>query len=103
MRHDGSMQGCCSIVEILRRRTIQETERIAYRFLSDREPGVSALTYGQLGIRAMAVGSWLMEKGLTAEPVALILPCADHVQIAPKNCSDGPAKSLSVQYRVCDD
>ena len=74
MRHDGSMQGCCSIVEILRRRTIQETERIAYRFLSDREPGVSALTYGQLGIRAMAVGSWLMEKGLTAEPVALILP-----------------------------
>jgi acyl-CoA synthetase (AMP-forming)/AMP-acid ligase II/acyl carrier protein len=80
MCRQGSNHDTRSIIEILRHRTAETPERIAYRFISDKDHGANVLQYAELDSRAMAIGGWLTARGLTGCPIALIFaPGLDYV------------------------
>jgi acyl-CoA synthetase (AMP-forming)/AMP-acid ligase II len=63
-----------SLVQLLRRRAQDQSERLAYTFLRDGESEEVHLTYGQLEREARAIGAWLMSRRLKGARVLLLYP-----------------------------
>ena len=63
-----------SIIDILRRRTRDESDTILYRFLDDGGKEVERVTYGQLEERARAVAATLQDMGIRGERCLLVYP-----------------------------
>ena len=65
---------CASFVEVLRARARLEPERRAFTYLEDGEERERHLSYGELDLRARAVGAGLVRAGATGERVILLYP-----------------------------
>src|SRR5438093_8398575 len=65
---------CSTIVELLRSRADDQSNKIAYTFLSDRDGQQSSLTYATLDQRARAIGAWLQRLGAAGERALLLYP-----------------------------
>jgi len=63
-----------TLVNLLRWRADQQPDKLAYRFLSDSEPEISAITYAELDQRARAIGAWLDNLGAVGEQALLLYP-----------------------------
>ncbi len=63
-----------NLVELLRCRALSEPERMAYTFLLDGETSEVSLTYGELDLRARAIGAWLQSTGAAGQRVLLLYP-----------------------------
>ena len=63
-----------TVVELLRRRALEQPERLAYTFLRDGEREEDALTYGELDGRARAIGAMLQSAGLSGARALLLYP-----------------------------
>jgi len=63
-----------NLVELLRWRALAQPERVAYTFLVDGETSEVCLTFGELDLRARAIGTWLQSAGATRERVLLLYP-----------------------------
>ncbi|MFD2168651.1 amino acid adenylation domain-containing protein [Tumebacillus lipolyticus] len=64
--------GVDSLVGLLMRRAAEQPEQIAYSFWG--EDTRIELTYGELDLRARAIGAWLQAKGATGERALLLYP-----------------------------
>jgi non-ribosomal peptide synthetase component F/acyl carrier protein len=69
-----SSTGLMNLVDVLRQRAEEPSERIAYRFLADGEAEEASLTYAELDRRARALGAFLQEIGATGERALLLYP-----------------------------
>jgi amino acid adenylation domain-containing protein len=63
-----------SLVDLLRRRALDEPDRLAYTFLVDGEADEVHVTYGELDRRSRAVGARLQSLGAAGERVLLLHP-----------------------------
>src|SRR6185369_13837543 len=63
-----------SLVELLQQRAASAPECVAYRFLGDGETGESLVTYGELDLRARAIGAALQAMGARGERALLLFP-----------------------------
>ncbi|MGB9123517.1 MAG: amino acid adenylation domain-containing protein, partial [Candidatus Angelobacter sp.] len=64
-----------SLIAILRSRAVYQAKQTAYTFLhDDRALGADSLTYGELDLRARAIGAWLQHAGMAGERVLLLFP-----------------------------
>jgi len=63
-----------TLVDLLRTRTDQQADRLAYRFIQDSKADVATITYGELDRRARAIGAWLESFGATGERALLLYP-----------------------------
>jgi amino acid adenylation domain-containing protein len=67
-----SAKGCATLVDLLRNRAAQQTNRLAYTFLVDGENEGGSLTYAQLDQQARAIASMLQATGAEGERVLLL-------------------------------
>lgn len=63
-----------TIVDILRWRATNQSSRIAYTFLTERETKENNLTYEELDRRARAIGEFLLHDQIKPRAVLLLLP-----------------------------
>src|SRR5688572_22063736 len=63
-----------NLVELLRWRALSQPESVAYTFLVDGETSEVCLTFGELDLRARAIGAWLQSAGAAGERVLLLYP-----------------------------
>ncbi len=63
-----------NLLSILRRRASERKSDRAYTFLAHGEEENAWLTYGELDQRAMSIGAWLQQKGLSGERAVLLYP-----------------------------
>ncbi len=63
-----------TLVELLRFRSLDQAQRLAYIYLADGEAEKTSLTYGELDTRARAIGALLQERRLGGERVLLVYP-----------------------------
>src|SRR3954452_25589976 len=63
-----------SLVRVLRERALEHPERPAYSFLADGEVEEARLTFGELDLRARALGAHLQQMGLAGERALLLYP-----------------------------
>jgi amino acid adenylation domain-containing protein/non-ribosomal peptide synthase protein (TIGR01720 family) len=63
-----------TIVELLRKRSFEQRDRLAYTFLTDGEVEETTLTYGELDRRARSLAAWLRTVAAPAERVLLLYP-----------------------------
>jgi amino acid adenylation domain-containing protein len=63
-----------SLVQLLGSRARRQGQRLAYTFLTDGENAESNLTFGELNLRARAIGAMLQNLELTGERVLLLYP-----------------------------
>jgi len=63
-----------TIVEILRHRAELQPEKRAYTFLSDQNTEKVSLSYGELDLKARAIGESLIRQGLCRERAILLYP-----------------------------
>ncbi len=63
-----------SLIDLLRWRAEQHAGREVYTFLSDGRAEGSTLSYGELDLRARAIGAWLQDAGMSGERVLLLYP-----------------------------
>jgi len=63
-----------SLVRVLRERALEHPERPAYAFLADGEVEESRLSFGELDLRARALGARLQQMGLAGERALLLYP-----------------------------
>ena len=63
-----------NLVQLLRWRAVAQPERVAYTFLVDGETSEVCLTFGELDLRARAIGTWLQSAGAAGERVLLLYP-----------------------------
>jgi len=63
-----------TLVDLLRIRTDQQADRLAYRFIQDSKVDVATITYSELDRRARAIGAWLENFGATGERALLLYP-----------------------------
>jgi non-ribosomal peptide synthetase component F len=71
--------GASSLVEVLRRRAVDQPDRLAYRFLGygeEKEAEETTLTYAELERRARGIAAWLQERGAAGERVLLLYPAS---------------------------
>ena len=61
-----------TITQILLRRSSEQPEEIAYRFLSDDGVKCEEITYRELHQSARRVGAWIQSRGLSGRPIPLI-------------------------------
>jgi acyl-CoA synthetase (AMP-forming)/AMP-acid ligase II len=69
-----SVQGCSTLVEVLRRRAAQDPDRTAFTFLADADTIKATLTYAELDRQARAVAVMLQSRGLARERALLLYP-----------------------------
>jgi amino acid adenylation domain-containing protein len=70
------LAGASSLVEVLRRRALEQPDRLAYRFLTDGEVEEATLTYAELARRARGVAAWLQGRGARGKRVLLLYPAS---------------------------
>src|SRR5262245_57815141 len=63
-----------SFLDILRSRTLHQAEQCAFPSSADDDGPVAALSYGELDLRARALGVRLQELGLKGERALLVHP-----------------------------
>jgi acyl-CoA synthetase (AMP-forming)/AMP-acid ligase II len=63
-----------TLVELLRRRALQQPDQLAYTFLVDGESDELNLTYRELDHQARTIGAMLQGLGATGKPVLLLYP-----------------------------
>ncbi|MCU4787395.1 AMP-binding protein, partial [Bacillus cereus] len=63
-----------SLVELLQYRAKEQGDVTAFQFLRDGEEDKISLTYGELDLRARAIGAWLQDRGAKNERVLLLYP-----------------------------
>lgn len=63
-----------TLVELIRRRVLQQSDRIAFTFLHDGENEHARLTFGELGQRARAIAAQLQKQKMSGKPVLLLFP-----------------------------
>lgn len=63
-----------TLTELLRRRAVEQPERLAYTFLTDGETAEVHVTYGELDRQAHAIGAHLQHLGAAGERVLLLYP-----------------------------
>ncbi len=63
-----------NLVELLRYRAISQPDRTAYTFLLDGEASEVSVTFGELDLRARAIGAWLQSTGAPGQRVLLLYP-----------------------------
>jgi acyl-CoA synthetase (AMP-forming)/AMP-acid ligase II/acyl carrier protein len=71
---DLSMQGCSSVVALLRRRASEDKDKAAYTFLADGDAERGTVTYGELDRAARSVAATLQSLGLAGERALLLYP-----------------------------
>jgi len=74
---DDATMGCPSFIELLLHRAAEHPGETVFTFLSDGEPADGStrqLTYGDLDLRARAVGATLRAMGLAGERAILLYP-----------------------------
>jgi acyl-CoA synthetase (AMP-forming)/AMP-acid ligase II len=69
-----SSKDCPTLVALLRRRTSENPDRVAFTFLADPETDKGTLTYRELDQRARAIAGTLQSLGLAGERVLLLYP-----------------------------
>jgi amino acid adenylation domain-containing protein/non-ribosomal peptide synthase protein (TIGR01720 family) len=67
-------EGPSTIVELLRQRSFEQCDRVAYTFLTDGEVEEQTLTYGELDRRARSLAAWLRTVAAPGERVLLLYP-----------------------------
>lgn len=73
--HLSELQNSCNtLVELLRKRAIHQSEQVAYIFLEDGETETHRLTYGELDKLAIAIAIQLQALGLSGERALLLYP-----------------------------
>jgi amino acid adenylation domain-containing protein len=65
---------CSTVVELLRRRALQQPGQTAYTFLADGEQEEASLTYAQLDARARAIAALLQSAGAAGGRALLLYP-----------------------------
>ncbi|PDX91100.1 non-ribosomal peptide synthetase [Bacillus thuringiensis] len=63
-----------SLVELLQYRAKEQGDVTAFQFLRDGEEDKISLTYGELDLKARAIGAWLQDRGAKNERVLLLYP-----------------------------
>ena len=67
-------EGPSTIVELLRQRSFEQRDRLAYTFLTDGEVEETTLTYGELDRRARSLAAWLRTVAAPGDRVLLLYP-----------------------------
>ena len=69
-----------TLVDLLRWRSTQESNRLAYSFLADGEGAEQHLTLGDLDLRARAIAAWLQQETSLGDRVLLLfMPGLDYI------------------------
>ena len=69
-----------TLVDLLRWRSTQESNRLAYSFLADGEGAEQHLTLGDLDLRARAIAAWLQQETSVGDRVLLLfMPGLDYI------------------------
>jgi acyl-CoA synthetase (AMP-forming)/AMP-acid ligase II/acyl carrier protein len=63
-----------SLVDLLRRRAVDQAGKRAYTFLVDGKAQEETITYQRLDLRARAIGAWLQSVGAMGERALLLFP-----------------------------
>ncbi|HBB32494.1 MAG TPA: AMP-dependent synthetase [Cyanobacteria bacterium UBA8803] len=63
-----------TLIELLRWRALQQSEKAAYKFLIDGKPEGPSLTYAELDRQARAIGAWLQQHQAKGERALLLFP-----------------------------
>ena len=63
-----------TLIELLRRRALQQPEHRAYTYLVDGEIEAAHLTYAELDHQARAIGAWLQSYSARGERALLLYP-----------------------------
>jgi acyl-CoA synthetase (AMP-forming)/AMP-acid ligase II len=63
-----------TLVDLLRWRAVEKSQKVAYTFLLDGETEASHLTYTQLDLKARMIAFWLQEQGLSGQRALLLYP-----------------------------
>ena len=103
-----------TLVDLLRLRSLHEPGRTAYRFLADGETEASHVTYGELDLRARAVGALLQSVSLHGARVLLLYPpgldfvaaffgCLYAGAVAVPSSPPRPSRGLGRVRAVADD
>lgn len=68
------MSNFSTLVELLRWRATNETDKLAYTFLIDGKKEGTRLTYGELDRQARAIGTWLQQQNAQGQRALLLYP-----------------------------
>ena len=63
-----------TLLDLLQTRAIEDTDRLAYRFIQDDGNNIDSITYGELDRRARAIGAWLESFNARGERALLLYP-----------------------------
>lgn len=75
-----------TLIDVLHWRARHQSDDRAYTFMVDGETEGPALTYGQLGRQARAIGAWLQQHGTPGERALLLYPQSLDVMTAFYGC-----------------
>ncbi len=67
-------EGPCTLMDIVRKRSQETPDRMAFTFLSDGEREAGSLTYGELDHRSRGIASMLLRRVVPGERALLIYP-----------------------------
>jgi acyl-CoA synthetase (AMP-forming)/AMP-acid ligase II len=63
-----------TLLDLLQKRAEEHSDKLAYRFIQDRDDEIVTITYGELDRRARAVGAWLENSSARGERALLLYP-----------------------------
>ncbi|MEM9291609.1 MAG: amino acid adenylation domain-containing protein [Acidobacteriota bacterium] len=87
-------EGVRSLADLLRRHAQQRPEALAYTFLEDGEEEGARLSWGELHLRARALGARLQEGGLAGARILLLYPPGLDFVVALLGCWYGGAVAV---------